>query len=89
MAVALIVSTLRAFIAVEQLFFLARAVLSWIPSLQGSGLDQFLYQMTEPLIAPVRSVVMRSESMRRLPIDISFMIAYLLLMLAESLLLRM
>ncbi len=63
------------------LFF--RALLSWIPQMQGGKLAQVLYQLTEPLVAPFRSLLSRIPAMRTFPVDISFLVAYFVLLLVQ------
>ncbi|NLE12106.1 MAG: YggT family protein [Clostridiales bacterium] len=66
-------------LAVLQLLLFARAILSWIPDMRGSRVSEFLISVTEPLIMPVRAVLSKFEALRGLPIDISFLVTYLLL----------
>lgn len=63
------------------LFF--RAILSWIPQMSGGRLAQVLYQMTEPLLAPFRSLLSRIPAMRTFPMDLSFLLAYFTLLLVQ------
>lgn len=66
------------------------ALLSWIP---GGGnalynIRNFLRCITEPVLAPIRSVLMRTP-LRNLPIDFSPIIAIVLLEIIETLLRRL
>lgn len=63
------------------LFF--RAILSWIPQMREGKLAQILYQLTEPLVAPFRSLLNRIPAMRTFPLDISFLMAYFTLLLVQ------
>ncbi len=63
------------------LFF--RAILSWIPQMRDGKLAQVLYQMTEPLLLPFRSLLSRIPAMRTFPVDISFLLAYICLIVIE------
>ena len=61
---------------------LARAVLSWLPFLdEESKLQRFLFAATEPVIIPIRTLLEKSETIANLPIDLSFFVAYFLLIL--------
>ena len=71
----LIVALVRAL----QIMMFARAVVSWIPQLSESSVAKFLLIMTEPVVMPVRAVLGRFESVRSMPIDISFFVTMLLL----------
>lgn len=62
-----------------QLLMLARAILSWIPFQEDSPVQRFLFCATEPLIIPIRNLLSRSERLSALPIDLSFLFAYIIL----------
>lgn len=64
--------------ALEVLMFI-RAVLSWLPVDDDSPVVNFVYMMTEPIIAPVRILLERFDFVRRMPIDLSFFVAFILL----------
>jgi YggT family protein len=53
---------------------IARVVLSWTNPMGGGGLTAFVYQMTEPILAPIRRLIPASPG-----IDWSPLIAMLLL----------
>lgn len=53
---------------------IARVVLSWTNPMGGGGLTAFIYQMTEPILAPIRRLLPPSSG-----IDWSPLIAMLLL----------
>ena len=53
---------------------IARVLLSWTNPMGGGGLTAFVYQMTEPILAPIRRVLPQSSG-----IDWSPLIAMLLL----------
>lgn len=69
-----------------QFLMVIRAILSWIPSLYGSPISSLLYQLTEPLIAPVRSLMDRYGIGRGFPVDLSFLITFLLLSMVPRIL---
>jgi YggT family protein len=52
-----IVNFLQLLISVLMLLVLARVVVSWTSPRGGGGLVAFIYQATEPLLAPIRRVV--------------------------------
>lgn len=64
-----------------QVAMFVRAIMSWIPGLDDNKFGDFLYALTEPVIAPVRALLSRIRFFNELPIDVSFLIAYLLLSL--------
>lgn len=59
---------------------LIRVVLSWIRINPYGKFYQFIFSMTEPLLAPIRKLVKVSPTM---PVDFSPMILMLLLIVAE------
>ena len=63
-----------------------RAIISWLPIDEDSILANFLYAMTEPVIYPVRLLLDRFEATSELPIDISFIVAFILLSVIQMLL---
>ena len=69
-----------------QLFMLIRAVLSWFPGEPGGVLVNFLYAVTETVIAPVRFLLERFRVVRESPIDLSFFATFLLLSLMQIIL---
>ena len=79
MTVALMVikSAVSIFLMAIQLAMLLRAVLSWFP-LDNRFVD-FLHNVTEPFIYPIRRLFERFGWFQGLPIDISFMVSYILL----------
>jgi len=64
---------------VLQLLMMLRAILSWLPFDDDTPLQRFLFYATEPIILPVRNLLSRSDFFNSLPIDVSFLVAYLLL----------
>ena len=62
-----------------QLLMLIRAILSWFPVDEESKLLRFVYCATEPIIIPIRGLLNRLDFFANMPIDISFMVAYLLI----------
>lgn len=69
-------------IALQFLMF-ARAIMSWLPIDDDNPIDNFLYAVTEPFIAPVRAVIERFGWFEGMPIDMSFFITFILLSILE------
>ncbi|KUO52466.1 MAG: hypothetical protein APF76_05380 [Desulfitibacter sp. BRH_c19] len=70
-------------IAFRVLYFLviARVILSWIPiGNPNNTLMNFIYEITEPVLAPIRRLIPRGS----LPIDFSPIIALLLIRMIEG-----
>lgn len=36
---------------------LARVLMSWVPSLQQTGFGRFIYEITEPILRPIRRLI--------------------------------
>lgn len=53
---------------------IARSLMSWFPVSQDNSFARFLYQLTEPLLAPVRRILPRTGM-----IDFSAMVVIILL----------
>ncbi|MBE6557240.1 MAG: YggT family protein [Ruminococcaceae bacterium] len=83
--VAVIKHAVIIFLMVLQLCMLVRAFMSWFVSDENRLMD-FLYTVTEPFIVPIRALLDKLGWFSGLPIDISFMVAYLLISLVTLLL---
>ncbi len=71
--------------AISTAMFL-RAICSFIPTLQESRFYAFLLLITEPVVMPVRYFMYKFNIGQNLPIDLSFTVAYFLLVFIEMLL---
>ena len=63
---------------------LVRVLLSFFPTLQSSKISYFIYQMTEPILAPCRAILDRLGLGMGM-IDFSPILAFLLLNLLQNL----
>ena len=68
-----------------QIAMLVRAVTSWFPGGDESVIGIVAYTVTEPVVIPVRKLLERSESMRNLPLDMSFFAAFMLVTVISTL----
>ncbi len=75
-------------IEVIELLILARVFLSWVPNLRYNPIVNFIYAVTEPLLAPVRSMLQRSSFGRNMMIDFSPIVVFLLLGVLKNILAR-
>ena len=66
-------------ISILQLLMMIRAIMSWLPFDDSNALYRFVICTTEPIIIPIRNLLDRIGFFANLPIDISFLVAYLLL----------
>ena len=67
-----------------ELFMIARAICSWIPSSRDSMIYRISYTVTEPILRPVRDLLFKLEWARRCPIDLSFIAVILLINLLSG-----
>ena len=70
--------------AILDLFIWARVILSWIPHNQYNEITRTVYNLTEPLLKPIRDLIPALS----IGIDISPFILLFLLNIAESVALR-
>ena len=69
-----------------QLLMMIRAVLSWFPIDDSSAIVRCITLVTEPIVYPVRILMDKIPFFANLPIDLSFLVAYLLLIFVRALL---
>ncbi len=62
-----------------------RAILSWLPDFDNAFTD-FVFGVTEIVISPIRALLEKFDIMQGLPIDMSFMFAYMLIIFIQMLL---
>ena len=60
-----------------------RAVLSWFVT-EGNFLLRLLTIITEPIVVPVRMLLLRFRVFQEMPIDISFLVAFILLSVVQG-----
>lgn len=68
---------------IAQTLMLVRAILSWFPNVNGGKFSYFLYELTEPLIEPIRKILSKTNFAHSM-IDISFLITFLVLFLVQD-----
>ncbi|MBQ8508299.1 MAG: YggT family protein [Clostridia bacterium] len=74
------------FLSILQVLMMFRALMSWLPIDEDSNLSNFLYVMTEPVVYPVRLLLERFEGLDGMPIDLAFIISFMLLSVVQMLL---
>lgn len=83
----ILVRTVDWLFQLASLLVVARVFVSWIFPQTNNQLVKFIYRTTEPLLAPIRQQVMRLMGYK-VPIDISPMIAILLLLASRYFVVR-
>lgn len=72
-------------LSVIEYAILARCLISFLPISRDNQLIHLLYQITEPILAPIRSLIERSPIGRNAMIDFSPLIAFMIIGLIKSL----
>ena len=75
-----LISTLSLLIDGITILMFIRAIFSWFPTESPGKLQLVIHHMTEPFIVPVRKFLWRMGWFQGMPIDMSFMVTYLILM---------
>ena len=73
-------------ISLLQLLILGRAITSWFPFEDDNPLINFLFFLTEPILAPIRAILEHIPALRDMPLDMSSLIAMILLTVITALL---
>ena len=81
--VTFLVTFVRFFIIALTFILLARVLMSWVDPTFRGPVGRFLYETTEPFLAPIRRVLPQTGM-----IDLSPLIAFLILSVALSLVVR-
>ena len=74
----LLIASVRLILSVWYLLFVIYAVLSWLPDIDNAFTD-FVFSVTEPVLAPIRDLFDRLGVTSALPIDLSFWAVMILL----------
>lgn len=75
----LIERTVSLYIFILMTLTFIRMFMSIIPSDSPSKFELFIFSATEPLVLPVRSILMRSETFQSIPVDFSLIITLIIL----------
>lgn len=83
-AIYLIRQTAYVLISALEICLFGRAILSWFDQTGEGKLSIILYTVTEPLILPIRRLCEKMHWFEGLPLDMPFMITWLLLMVIQA-----
>ena len=75
---AILMFIIAGLLSIFDLCLLVRAICSWIASFRESVIYEFTYTITEPVLLPIRNLLMRFEWVRNFPLDISFLVVLIL-----------
>ncbi|MFN8519073.1 MAG: YggT family protein [Chloroflexota bacterium] len=73
-----LLGVLRLAIGIVWLLVLGRVLLSWVDPTGRSQLGQTLYRLTEPMLAPIRSVLPRTSALDLSPLVLFLVLGVLL-----------
>ena len=68
-----------------ELVMLVRAIMSFVAPTADGLVASFVYNVSEFFVSPVRELLNKIEFVRNSPIDISFLVTYLIIVLLTSL----
>jgi YggT family protein len=74
-------------ISVYIFIIIVRAIISWVQPNPYNPIVQFLYRLTEPVLYPIRRMLLRYRTLRNTGIDFSPIVAILLLYVLRRILL--
>ena len=85
----IIYRTLSLLIYAFDFLLLVNAVCSWVPEWRMSKVYMLSSRIIDPILAPIRKLMLRFDWARRCPIDLSFIVLVLLTRLIDKLLARL
>ena len=80
----ILAQTIRLFLSLVYFAMFIRAILSWFIAEDGNVVMAILMFITEPFIVPVRFLLSRFRFVNECPIDISYMVAFGLIILLQA-----
>ena len=80
----LLIASVRLILSAWYVLFIISAVLSWLPDIDNAFTD-FVFSVTEPVLAPIRDLFDRLGVSSALPIDLSFLVVMILLSIVLNL----
>lgn len=75
----LIQYSLRTLLDIISYLVFARVIISWLPIDKHNPIIQFIYHVTEPVLAPIRNLINRSSMGGGMMIDFSPIVVWLLI----------
>ena len=78
--------TINVVISVLHVAMFVRAIMSWFVDPMNEGkFTAFLYMLTEPVIVPIRALCAKMHWFEGIPLDVPFLLTWLLLSLIQTL----
>ncbi len=75
----LIARTVSLYLFIMMSLMLIRMFMNLVASESPSKLELFIFSATEPLVFPVRCILMRSETFQSIPMDFSLIVTVIIL----------
>lgn len=69
-----------------QFCMFGRAIMSWIAPDEDNRIARFLFVVTEPFVYPIRQIMNKFDLFSNMPIDMSFMFAFIIIVICITLL---
>lgn len=79
----LLADAVEVFFQVIYILIFIRILLSWFPGARGSGIGSMIYEVTEPIMGPIRKMVAKSPIGGGMMLDFSPLIALFILQIAK------
>ena len=70
---------IEALLRAYELLFIVRAILSWFPMMELGRIMDFIYSVTEPVLAPIRAALQKIPFLQGFPLDFSVIVAFILI----------
>ncbi len=83
-----IYKTIDILLAVIEYAILARVIISWLPVPRNNRLILLLYQVTDPILVPVRNIISKSAFGKNMMFDFSPVVAFILIGIVRNLLMK-
>lgn len=83
----IVYETIRIVFSVIEFAIFARVIVTWLPIPKENMIIRMLYQITEPIMAPIRALIARSSMGKNMMFDFSPIIAFLLIGLVRNIIL--
>lgn len=79
----ILLRAINIFISFLSILIVIRAFLSWFPGGESSGFGRWILFFTEPVLGPIRRLLMKFEFARSMPLDFSPIVAWVLLIIIQ------
>lgn len=75
----LLYKALNIILTIVEVLIFVRVIISWLPISRDNPLIVVLYQLTEPILGPIRNIIQKSAIGANLMFDFSPIVAWLLI----------